>query len=119
MKLALIQTAEFARRWRQLGLTDEDAQELEAAVMERPMIGEVMRGTGGLRKMRFSPSRWKSGKSGALRIGYAYFPAFEQVWFLTAFPKNVQANLSAAERAVVRVTIEAIQRWLGQRERQG
>jgi len=75
--LAVInQLPTFVAKWRGLGLTDDDLRFLEAALMANPDAGPVMRGTGGLRKMRFAPPSWHTGKSGAVRVCYAHFPEY-------------------------------------------
>jgi hypothetical protein len=66
--MVLTQTSGFAADWRRLGLTDDDMRALELAVMEQPEKGVVMRGAGGLRKIRFAPPSWHTGKSGAVRV---------------------------------------------------
>jgi hypothetical protein len=96
--MVLTQTSGFAADWRRLGLGDEDLRALESAVMQRPERGSVMRGTGGLRKVRFAPPSWHTGKSGAVRVCYAWFPSHARVYFVALFAKNEKANLSAAER---------------------
>src|SRR5256885_560576 len=116
MKMVLVQTPTFASQWARLGLGDDDARELESLVMERPSGAPVMRGTGGLRKIRFAPSRWRTGKSGALRVCYVWFERFSQAWFVTVFAKNEQANLSARECAEIRGLIARIQAALTELE---
>jgi hypothetical protein len=91
------QMAIFAAQWGRLRLTDQDLQALERQIMERPEAGDVMQGTGGVRKMRFAPPSWHTGKSGATRVCYITF--IDSVCYLFAiFPKNQQANLSAADK---------------------
>lgn len=102
MKLTLIHVAAFVAKFRKLRLTDEDLQELERMVMENPEAGDVMAGTGGVRKIRFAPPSWNKGKSGATRVCYALFAKIDTVFFLTLFGKNEQANLSAEEKASVK-----------------
>jgi hypothetical protein len=53
------------------------------------------------------------GKSGAFRVGYAYFRTAEAIYLLAIYPKNEQANLTPAERSEARALIEAIRRRLG------
>src|SRR5688500_11732265 len=62
VRMVLTQTSGFAADWRRLGLGDEDLRALESAVMQRPERGSVMRGSGGLRKVRFAPPSWHTGK---------------------------------------------------------
>lgn len=110
MKLTFAQTAPFVSKWRRLGLTDEDLQELERRIMDRPDIGQVMRGTGGVRKMRFAPPSWHSGKSGATRVCYVVFVEAETCFLFTFFAKNEQPNLSAADSAELRKLVAAMRR---------
>ena len=60
----------FVAQWNQLRLNDDDLRELEQSIMNNPAAGDVIAGTGGLRKLRFAPKRWRRGKRGTLRIGY-------------------------------------------------
>lgn len=101
MRAVINQTPTFAADWKRLGLTDEDLSSLEAALMRRPTAGPVMKGTGGLRKIRFAPPSWGTGKSGATRVCYLWFPAFSRFYLVTMFGKNEQSNLTAAERNAV------------------
>lgn len=91
-----IQTTEFTKQWKNLGFDDEDLRQLELLILQRPDIGPVMEGTGGLRKMRFAYEG--RGKSGSARVCYVDFIYLETVYLITAFPKNEKENLSKAER---------------------
>ena len=88
-------------------------QALEQMLMQNPDAGAVMPGTGGLRKVRFAPPSRHQGKSGAFRVGYAYFRVADAIYFLAIYPKNEQANLTAAEKAEARQIIEFIGRSIG------
>lgn len=61
-----------------------------------PMAGDVMQGTGGIRKLRWS--RGNRGKSAGVRIIYYYHDKRIPLFLLTIFGKNQQANLSKSER---------------------
>jgi len=102
VKLTLAQTATFAALWKHWRLDDEDLRALERQVMENPPAGKVMRNTGGVRKTRFAPPSRGSGKSGAFRVCYLYFPAHEIVFFVLIFPKNEQPNLTAEQERACR-----------------
>ena len=99
----------FVSEWKRLGLTDEDLQALERQIMERPEAGAVMSGTGGVRKLRFAPPSWHTGKSGATRVCYVSFVDAVCYLFLI-FPKNERANLSAKDKAALKVTVDALRR---------
>jgi hypothetical protein len=74
-------------------LTDAEYRELQALLMERPDAGDVMPGSGGVRKLRWrAPVR---GKPGGYRV--IYYAKVEQgvIWMLTMYPKNVSDNIPA------------------------
>ena len=117
MRFVFVQLPAFVADWRRLRLTDEDLQALEAALMERPDGGDVMRGTGGLRKVRFAPPTWATGKSGATRVCYAHFPQYRRIYLVTVFGKNEKANLSRAEGNVIKSLLKVINDRLAKGER--
>jgi hypothetical protein len=76
-------------------MSDEHYQRLQIALMLRPTQGDVIRRSGGLRKLRWTvPGR---GKRGGLRIIY-YWASPEQVFYmLYAYAKNQQGDLTAEQ----------------------
>ncbi|MDB5320851.1 MAG: hypothetical protein JWN40_2482 [Phycisphaerales bacterium] len=95
--ISLIQLPAFASNWKRLKLGDDDLRALESAILVDPAAPPIMKGTGGLLKIRFSPLTSSGGKSGGARACYAYFPEFELVYLCAVFPKSAKANLTAAE----------------------
>ncbi len=65
-------------------------------VANDPECGEIMQGTGGVRKVRVG--RGGRGKSGGARVVYIHHDAENPIFLLAAFAKNEKANLSKAER---------------------
>jgi hypothetical protein len=94
--------AGFVAEWERLHLIDEDLQELESLILANPQGGDVVSGTGGLRKLRFSPSRWRRGKRGALRIGYSHDAALEKVLVIAVYAKGDKSDLTPRERQDIR-----------------
>ena len=88
---------EFDVVWERMGLTDEDRRKLENSIAANPKIGNVIRGTGGLRKMRFAPEG--QGKSGGARVLYVDFVILDSVYLVTAFPKSQKEDLTQEERS--------------------
>jgi hypothetical protein len=73
-------------------ISDDEYRRLQIALMLRPDQGPVIRGTGGLRKVRWaSPG---SGKRGGLRIIYYWAPAERAFYMLYAYAKNEQGDLT-------------------------
>ena len=107
-----IQMPTFNHRWRAEKLPDEDLQPLEAGIMRDPSAHGVMRGTGGLRKMRFAPRSRGKGKSGSMRVGYAQFPDYDLILLVTLFLKKYEDNLDAATCGGIKSVLSRIEKDL-------
>jgi hypothetical protein len=91
-----------------------DAEALEVSI--DPLKGDEVRGSGGVRKVRFA-GRGK-GKSGGYRVITAYFGADVPVYLLAILSKGERANFSAAEiDGFRRLTNEIFHYWRGRRGR--
>jgi hypothetical protein len=66
------------RRHRSEYLDDVAFTALQVALMADPEAGDVIRDTGGLRKVRFADSRRGKGKRGGLRVIYYWARSFEK-----------------------------------------
>lgn len=106
MKLVFLETPLFTRILRNY-LTDESYRELQCALMENPEMGDVMPGSGGFRKVRWEDARRGKGKRGGLRLIYYYLTAEQQIWFFTLYDKDEAADLTTAEKKVLKKAIQA------------
>ncbi|MCW0207172.1 MAG: type II toxin-antitoxin system RelE/ParE family toxin [Achromobacter sp.] len=77
-------------------LSAEERQDLIGYLAEHPQAGDIMEGTGGVRKLRWR--RGGQGKSGGVRIIYYYHDGLMPLYLLTLFAKGDKANLTKAER---------------------
>lgn len=91
--------------WQTLRLDDEALVTLQLAMISDPQAGRVVEGTGGLRKLRFAPASWKTGKSGGARICYVYFEEFSVIYLLRAYAKNERDDLDESEKDAIRKLI--------------
>lgn len=87
-------------------LTDAEMKEVEDALLANPRAGAVMANTGGVRKVRAAQEQ--RGKSGSARVAYLYVEEQATVYFIIAFPKNVQGNLTDAQKKQVRTVVAQI-----------
>src|SRR5262245_33904579 len=113
--LTFIELRSFTTSWNELRLDSDDLLDLQVTILRDPSAPPIVKGTGGLRKMRFSPSRWKRGKSGALRVGYVYFEKFKTVLLALVYAKNEQDDLDQAEKNQIKALIARIQSDLERR----
>lgn len=97
----------FEMKWKNLGLNDDDLARLESELISNPKIGPVMRGTGGVRKMRFAFEG--RGKSGSLRVIYVDFEVYEKLYLVDVFQKSEQENLSDEERNNMKQIVKLIE----------
>ncbi len=97
MKLIFIELPAFSR-YREDYLDDDDYRKLQAELLARPTSGSVIKGTGGLRKLRFGSSKRGKGKRGGIRVIYYYWASGWQVWLFTLYGKDEMDDLSNDER---------------------
>jgi hypothetical protein len=84
---------------------DEVYQALQVALLMRPNLGSVIRGSGGLRKVRWS--RAGAGKRGGVRVIYYWDAAGETFYMLYAYRKSAREELTPQQlRALSRLVRE-------------
>lgn len=110
MTRSFIEMPMFRSKWEKLGLNDADLRRLQEELLADPKVGAVMRGTGGIRKMRFAFE--DRGKSGSVRVIYIDFEVYEKIYLITAYPKNEKDNLSDTERNELRQLISILEKQL-------
>ena len=105
--LRFVRFPAFTRDWERLGLDDTALQALETEILRDPTRPPVIRGTGGLRKIRFAAPGSGRGRSGAYRVCYVDFPEFGTVALVVVFGKNEKDNLTPADRKAIAAAIQA------------
>lgn len=85
-------------------------------IMEGPKKAPVIKKSKSLRKIRFAPSRWKSGKSGAARIVYVYFEEFGIVLLAICWGKAESGNISDAVLKYLNTLVDEVERELRRRK---
>ena len=105
----------FQSKWRELGLDDEDLKRLQYELLADPKTGAVIRGTGGVRKMRFAFEH--KGKSGGVRVIYVDFEVYEKIYLITAYTKSEKDNLTDSERNEIHRLIDILEQQLKDNER--
>ena len=93
--ITIAETTEYLRRAEKL-LSDDERRDIVAYLARHPKAGDLMEGTGGVRKMRWA--RGGRGKSAGVRIVYYVHSDAMPLYLLTVFAKNERANLSKSER---------------------
>jgi hypothetical protein len=87
-------------------LTDDEYRELQNRLAAAPEHGDVIPGTGGFRKLRWTDPRRGKGRRAGLRVIYYYFPGEQQIWLITLYDKNEASDLTPKERQALKSAIE-------------
>lgn len=93
--LTVAEVPEYLRRSKGL-LSADEREAVVAYLAANPTAGDLIRETGGVRKLRWA--RGGRGKSGGVRVIYYYHSDRIPLYLLTIFAKGERANLSAEER---------------------
>jgi len=75
-------------------LSEEDYVAFQQFLLEHPEAGDVVRGSGGVRKVRWA--RAGTGKSGGVRVCYFIRNALGQIVLLVIYAKSVRTNIPGA-----------------------
>jgi len=86
MKRTFIEVPTFTKRWKELGLTDEILRTLENILLDDPKAGDVIQGTGGLRKIRIPLGQY--GKRGGGRVIFISVEGKKTIFFFKFYTKN-------------------------------
>lgn len=83
-------------------MDDEGYRQLQLDLMANPEAGDLIEGTGGLRKLRQADPRRGKGKRGGLRVIYYWWLGGDQFWLFTVYDKDEAADLTAQQRKVLK-----------------
>ena len=91
----VVLTASFERQLKIVRLREEEVQALIIILATNPFAGDLIEGSGGLRKLRFP--KFGGGKSGGYRTIHFYAGVDLPIFLLDIFDKRDKGNLSKAE----------------------
>jgi len=98
-----VETPTFTRRV--LGLLSDDSYAaLQAHLAKHPDAGDIIRGGGGLRKIRWAAKG--RGKRGGMRVIYYWWTGKDRISMLFVYPKNELDDLSAAQLKLLRQALK-------------
>ena len=102
--MRIIETPIFTRRLKSL-LTDDEYRELQNALIARPEAGKIIRGSGGIRKLRWAGSG--RGKRGGVRVIYYWLSGEEIILMLLIYSKKEQDDLTPEQLKTLRNLVES------------
>ncbi|MCR8922634.1 type II toxin-antitoxin system RelE/ParE family toxin [Dasania sp. GY-MA-18] len=103
--MVIIETSVFTRLIKEL-MSDDEYKNLQEALVSRPNMGDLIKGSGGIRKVRWQLEG--RGKSGGVRVIYYWVVNDDHIRMLYVYPKGKQVSLSKAQVAQLKAIVE---RW--------
>mgnify|MGYP005674484193 FL=1 len=104
MKSVFVESTIF-EKYRNEYLSDDEFRLFQAELMSNPKQGDVIQGTGGLRKIRVA-SKGK-GKRGGSRVIYYFLDEKRRFYLLTIYGKNEMSDLTADQKKQLKAFMEA------------
>jgi len=101
--MEIVETSVFTRQIRGL-LKDDEYKELQKKLVINPLAGAVIRGSGGLRKVRWGVEG--RGKSAGVRVIYYYVVPDDWIFMLAAYGKGAKDDLTAKEVAALKKLVK-------------
>ena len=101
--MIIIETPIFTKRVRIL-LKDEEYRLLQNELIDKPEIGKIISGSGGLRKLRWSGSG--RGKRGGSRLIYYWCKGKEIILMLMIYQKNETEDLTNDQIKILKSIVE-------------
>jgi mRNA-degrading endonuclease RelE of RelBE toxin-antitoxin system len=78
-------------------LSDQEYAQLQGTLVVNPEAGDLIKHTGGLRKLRWSHQRRGKGKRGGVRVIYYWHASGPLIYMLLAYSKDEQDDLSSTQ----------------------
>ena len=101
--VSVLRLAVFSRRAKKL-FTESEIEAVAAYLSQFPQKGDVIPGTKGLRKLRWSVGT--RGKRGGSRIIYYYHLPENLILLLSAYAKSQQEDMDVAEKKILKAAVE-------------
>ena len=100
-------TRTYERAVRKL-MSEADRQKMEAAIVADPDRAPLLRGTGGIRKLRWTGSG--RGKRGGIRTIYFHHAGPAAIYMLTVYAKADRDDLTQADRKTLSRLVAVIKK---------
>jgi hypothetical protein len=89
--------------------TEQERQDLITFLAQNPTAGSVIKGTGGVRKLRFAIAN--KGKRGGTRFIYYYLDETLPLYALLAYPKSAKSDLTSDEKQLVTQLVSTLKHF--------
>ncbi len=108
--ITVAETETFQKKISKL-LSTEEKENLISYLSEHQKAGDLIQGTGGIRKLRW-------GKSGGVRVIYFFHSEIMPLYLLAVFGKNEKANITAEEKSSLSKAVKELVAYWRQKNEQ-
>lgn len=108
MTRTFIEVPIFTRKWKALGLTDDDLRALQTELLENPKAGDTISHTGGLRKIRIPMEERGKGKRGGARVIYIDVEIKDKIYLVNVYSKDEQSDLTEDEKKAFKAIVKIL-----------
>lgn len=108
MKRTFVETSSFSKR-----VDSEGAgvlTEIQAQILKNPDLGQVIQGTGGLRKLRIADAGRGKGKRGGYRVIYLDLDSVDRTYLLALYDKGEKDDISPDEKKALKTLVERLKK---------
>ncbi|PNU04599.1 hypothetical protein [Novosphingobium guangzhouense] len=98
-KNAIVETQAYLKQAERIGISPEDRAAIKLFLAENPNAGDLVQGSGGVRKARYAIGN--KGKSGGVRLFTLFWSPDFPVYLLGVIAKSRQGNLTQEQIAVL------------------
>lgn len=105
--ITIIETQQFTGKAAKV-MSAAEKDDLLEFIARNPEAGDIIPGTGGVRKLRFAIQG--KGKSGGIRVSYYYYNNRNPVLLFTVFGKNEKSDLTEKEKNILYGIVQKIKK---------
>ncbi len=105
--ITIIETQQFTGKAAKV-MSAAEKDDLLEFIARNPEAGDIIPGTGGVRKLRFAIQG--KGKSGGIRVSYYYYNNRNPVLLFTVFGKNEKSDLTKKEKNILYGIVQKIKK---------
>jgi hypothetical protein len=98
----------FFSKVREKHMNDQGFRELQSLLISEPGRGDVIKGSGGVRKVRFKSQNRATGKRSGIRVIYLWVAKKERIYLLWIIDKADQSDLTPQQSEMMREIAETI-----------
>ncbi|OIN09689.1 type II toxin-antitoxin system RelE/ParE family toxin [Oceanisphaera psychrotolerans] len=102
--IEFVETSIFTKQIKELA-TDDELKDLQVELIAQPEKGDIIRDTGGLRKVRMAVGN--KGKSGSVRVLYV-LTHVDKIFLVLAYPKSVKDSLTNEEKSQLKKLVQTL-----------